>query len=134
MPHLIIEYSANLEDRTDLEGLVRVLRLAALETGLFPEGGIRVRAIRCDYFEVADGDPDNAFLHLSGRIGPGRSLTQRKRAAAHIFQALTGALKDVYDASPLALSFELAELDAHTRFNKNNLHDFVKTRLDAKRS
>jgi len=132
MPHLIVEYSANLEERADIKALLATLREAALETGLFPVGGIRVRAIRCTHSLVADGHPDNCFVHLSGRIGPGRSLTDRKRAGAHIFAALTGALDDVFARHPLAISFELAELDADTRYNRNNLHDIVKNRLDAK--
>ena len=41
MPHLIVEYSANLEPALDIRGLVEALHEAALETGVFPIGGIR---------------------------------------------------------------------------------------------
>ena len=46
MPHFTIEYSANLEARVDIGEVVEVVRKAALETGIFPIGGTRVRAIR----------------------------------------------------------------------------------------
>lgn len=131
MPHLIVEYSANLEDKVDIQNLVRTIHAAALETGLFPLGGIRTRAHRCDHYEIADGHPDNGFVHLTGKIGPGRDLQARKSACTHIFSALTETLTDVFASSPLGISFELTELDAETRLNRNNLHDIIKLRLDA---
>ncbi|MDN3722562.1 hypothetical protein QW131_33230 [Roseibium salinum] len=38
MPHFQIDYSANLEERLDIPGLLAVLRDAAVETGVFPAG------------------------------------------------------------------------------------------------
>ena len=43
MPHLIVEYSANLEDDLNLDGLMLALRDCAVASGVFPLGGIRVR-------------------------------------------------------------------------------------------
>ena len=40
MPHIQIDYSPNLEERLDLAGLCRVLRDAAVETGIVPLAGI----------------------------------------------------------------------------------------------
>ena len=44
MPHFTIEYSANLDHRVDMSKVVEIVRKAAVETGIFPLGGIRVRA------------------------------------------------------------------------------------------
>lgn len=44
MPHIQIDYSPNLEARMDVAGLCRVLRDAAVETGILPLAGLRVRA------------------------------------------------------------------------------------------
>ena len=46
MPHFTIEYSANLDARTDMTELCEVVRRAAVETGVFPVGGIRRLATR----------------------------------------------------------------------------------------
>ena len=54
MPHLIVEYSANLERDVDIPRLVAAVHAAALETGVFPIGGIRTRAERRDIYQVAD--------------------------------------------------------------------------------
>ncbi|MDH4066138.1 MAG: 5-carboxymethyl-2-hydroxymuconate Delta-isomerase, partial [Acidobacteriota bacterium] len=40
MPHLTIEYSANLEPDVAVQDLVDALHRAAVETGVFPLGGI----------------------------------------------------------------------------------------------
>ena len=46
MPHIIVEYSANLEEDVDLADLCDVLRASAAAQEIFPETGVRVRAIR----------------------------------------------------------------------------------------
>jgi 5-carboxymethyl-2-hydroxymuconate isomerase len=60
MPHFTIEYSADLESRLDMARLVEVVRKAAVETGIFPLGGIRVRAIKCEHYASAICRPRSA--------------------------------------------------------------------------
>ena len=57
MPHFTIEYSANLDGRIDMSQVVDLVRREAIATGIFPLGGIRVRAIPCPYVSIADGSP-----------------------------------------------------------------------------
>ena len=85
MPHLSFEYSANLEERLDVAALCIVLRDAAVETGVFPKAGIRVRAIRAAHVLIADGNPQHAFLDLTVRLRAGRSAPDKARAAEQIF-------------------------------------------------
>jgi 5-carboxymethyl-2-hydroxymuconate isomerase len=128
MPHLIVEYSANLENRFDRDGLLDRLHEVALETGLFPIGGIRIRAYRAEHYRIADRAPDNAFVHVTAMVGSGRSLEKRKAASEQIFAALCEALKPLQEASPLAISFNMQEFDPVLNFKKNNLHEFVEKR------
>ena len=72
MPHFSIEYSANLDERLDMAEVCEIVRKAAGETGIFPIGGIRVRAIRCEHYAIADGKPDYGFLAMLLRLGEGR--------------------------------------------------------------
>ena len=73
MPHLTLEYSANLDASADLSGLCKTLLKSLFDTGLFEMGAIRVRAVRCDAYAIADGLPQNTFLDASLRIGVGRT-------------------------------------------------------------
>ena len=128
MPHLIIEHSGNLQDRVDLSSLVTQIHSAALATGVFPEKGLRTRLVsRLDYL-IADGDPDNAFVHLVIRIGSGRNLETRRRAGEEIFQALCQALATDQEKNPLALSCEIQEIDPELSWKKNNLAEWIAKR------
>ena len=127
MPHFTIEYSANLEPRTDIGVLCEVIRKAAVETGIFPLGGIRVRAIRCEHYAIADARGDYGFLDVVLRIGEGRDLATRKKAGEHIFRALSSHLDPVFANSKFALSFDMQINDKETSFKRNNIHDALKT-------
>ena len=96
MPHFTIEYSANLDERVDMSDVVELVRKAAVETGIFPIGGIRVRAIKCEHYAIADGNPQLSFLSMVLRLGEGRDLAARKKAGEHIFKALSAYLDPVF--------------------------------------
>ena len=126
MPHFTIEYSANLDARLDMAEVVEVVRKAAVEARIFPLGGIRVRAIRCDHFAVADGRGDYGFLDMVLRLGEGRDLATRKTAGEHIFRALSQHLDPVFSASKFALSFDMQINDKETSWKRNNIHEALK--------
>ena len=126
MPHFTIEYSANLDARIDMAKVVEVVRKAAVETGIFPLGGIRVRAVRCEHYAIADGSPQLGFLDVVLRLGEGRDLATRKRAGEHIFKALSPFLDPVFAQSKFALSFDMQINDKETSWKRNNIHDALK--------
>ena len=126
MPHFIVEYSSNIEEDLDIDDLLSKLHATALETGLFALGGIRVRAERRDHYIIADGKEDNAFLHLIARIRAGRTLEARKEAGEKIFATFCEALAPHYDTRPLALSFEIQEINPDLSFKQNNIHSYLK--------
>jgi len=126
MPHFTIEYSANLDSRLDIGAVCEVVRKAAAETGVFPVGGIRVRAIRCEHYAIADGRKDYGFLAMLLRLGEGRDLATRKTAGEHVFRALSGHLDPVFATSKFALSFDMQINDKETSWKRNNIHDALK--------
>ena len=126
MPHFTIEYSANLDARVDMGKVVEVVRKAAVETGIFPLGGIRVRAVRCEHFAIADGNAQFGFLDMVLRLGEGRDLATRKKAGEHIFKALSAYLDPVFAETKFALSFDMQINDKDTSWKRNNIHDALK--------
>lgn len=128
MAHLIVEYSANLRGRLDLPQLLRSLHQAALATGIFPVGGLRTRAYAAESYCIADGHPENAFIHVSVRVGHGRDLPTRRKACEQIFTAACDQLSELFARTPLGISVEMQELDPQLSFKKNNLHEHVKQR------
>jgi 5-carboxymethyl-2-hydroxymuconate isomerase len=123
MPHFTIEYSANLDGRVDMGKVVEAVRKAAVETGIFPLGGIRVRAVRCEHYAIADGNAQFGFLDMVLRLGEGRDLATRKKAGEHIFKALSAHLDPVFAQSKFALSFDMQINNKETSWKRNNLHE-----------
>ena len=131
MPHFTIEYSANLDGRLDMKLVCEVVRKAAVETGIFPLGGIRVRGIRCEHYAIADARQDYGFLDMVLRIGEGRDLKTRQQAGEQVFQALSRHLDPVFAASKFALSFDMQINDKDTSWKRNNIHDALKAEAQA---
>ena len=126
MPHFTLHYSANLDASLDIAAACEVVRQAAVESRIFPIGGIRVRAIRCEHYAIADGRPDHGFIDLLLRIGEGRDLAERQKAGEHIFHALSQHLDPVFAKQPLALSFDIQINDGATSWKRNTIHDLLK--------
>jgi 5-carboxymethyl-2-hydroxymuconate isomerase len=126
MPHLNIEYSANLEEVLDVQALVDTIHKTALETGIFPLGGVRTRAEPRKHYRIANGDPSAGYIHMMVRIGSGRDVETRKSAGDSIFAALCDFTEALYQERPLALSFELHEIPPDMAWRKNNLHELLK--------
>jgi 5-carboxymethyl-2-hydroxymuconate isomerase len=111
MPHIQIDYSPNLETRLNIAALCALLRDAAVETGVMPLAGIRVRATACTHVVIADGNPDHAFLDISIRLRGGRAAEAKQQATAHIFAAAEGFCADLMATSSLMLSMEMRDID-----------------------
>ncbi|WP_461536463.1 5-carboxymethyl-2-hydroxymuconate isomerase [Spongorhabdus nitratireducens] len=122
MPHFIVDYSGNLHDRLDFQPLFKQLHEYVVSTGVFPLGGVRSRAIRCDDFRVADGREDFAYINLSMKIGPGRDDSLKQEVSETVFAIFCEWMKPVTDTGYCQISFELTELDPVFKFNKNNIH------------
>ena len=122
MPHFTIEYSPNVAARVAPNAMIEAVRKAAAASGVFPLGGIRVRAYAAGDYAVADGDPGHAFVAMTLALAQGRSAETRAKAGASIFAALEAALAPAFAAGPLALSFEMREIEEAFSFKANTVH------------
>lgn len=128
MPHLIIEYSANLESDIDFEALTRTMHEAAVRIDALPIGGIRTRAARRDNYRVADGHPANGFINLTLRLAEGRSPAIRRIIGEKLFGRLRSFTRPAYEKRPLSLSFEIQEINPETRWKQSNIRDYMEQR------
>lgn len=128
MPHLIVEYSSNLDQAIDMRTIIDAVHAAALETGVFPLGGIRTRAERRDVYKIADGQPGYGFIHVQARIGSGRPADVRHKAGEHIFAGLRAAAAPLIACAPIGLSLEIVEMDPVGSFKLNTIHDAIERR------
>ena len=131
MPHFIIEYSANLDAQIDVDGLVRAVHEAAIKTGIFPLKGLRTRACPRRTYRIADAHPDNAFIHITARVGHGRTVEVRRTAGEAVFKLACEFLRPHFERHPLAVSFEMEQIDPDTSFKQNNLPEWIAHRDEA---
>jgi 5-carboxymethyl-2-hydroxymuconate isomerase len=122
MPHLTIQYSANLLGRTDMQALCELLSRALASTGLFPLGGIRVRAFSSPDYVVADGLPENAFADLVLRIGAGRSQEEKQATGKTLMAAAEKHFAPLLASPHFALSLEIAEISSALSWKSNSIH------------
>ncbi|OMU40743.1 5-carboxymethyl-2-hydroxymuconate isomerase, partial [Burkholderia pseudomallei] len=89
MPHIIVEYTANIRDDARIPVLLKSINETLIaQGGVFPTGGIRSRAIELQDYCVADGTAADAFVHVTLKIGAGRDDATKKAACDALFDAI----------------------------------------------
>ena len=111
MPHLIIDYSRNLESTIDMAELCNHLRIVACGLDAFPAAGVRVRAIAADHYSIADGNPAHGYIDVSVRLRGGRPADVKKASIEALFEATREFIAPVMAKQPIALSFEMRDID-----------------------
>ena len=122
MPHFIAECTDNIREQADLPGLFAKVNEALAATGIFPIGGIRSRAHWLDTWQMADGKQEYAFVHMTLKIGAGRSLESREAVGEMLFALIKAHFANLMAARYLALSFELDELHPTLNYKQTTVH------------
>lgn len=123
MPHTIVEYSDNLVEDGDIPGLLQKIaaKLCDLD-GVFPIGGVRVRAYRCSEYVIADGKDDYAFVHTVVKLGAGRPVAFKERFFDELFTLIEAHFAEIASRRYLALSMYVEEADEAGSYKHNNIH------------
>ena len=125
---MTLEYSANLRGEGRFGELCR--KLAQFMTALridgaavFPPGGVRVRAVACEEYCIADGTAHDAgFVHAVLKIGAGRGDAAKQATCAGLFEIMKEHFAEQFSKQGLALSLELNEFGESGTLKHNNLH------------
>ena len=123
MPHVIVEYSANIEAELLPEDLVDDIHQAAITSGIAEPVAVRTRLMRREHYRVGDGSPENAFVHIDIRARKGRTLEQKKAMVQTIYDQASKTLEIVFKTRPLALTVEIHEIDPDTRLLRNGMRE-----------
>lgn len=123
MPHIIVEYTDNVKVEGDISGLLQKINDVLIgRAPLFPIGGIRSRAIELQDYCVADGTEDDAFVHVTLKIGAGRSEADKKAVCDELFATVKEHFAELFATRYLALSMELVEFSEAGTYKHNNIH------------
>ena len=93
MPHLTIEYTANISGALDLSAALREINAGLLATGIIdaPEQ-MKSRATQLEHYRVGNFERGEAFIHARLHLMAGRSLGQRQQLGKVIAEGLQSAL------------------------------------------
>jgi 5-carboxymethyl-2-hydroxymuconate isomerase len=131
MPHITVEYSANVEEHVRIDAFLKVLQDAAFSTGVAELAGFRTRAERRDQYRVADGNPANCFVAITIRVARGRSADDLKNLRDTVTKAATNYLEPVFTNAPISFSCEVQEIIPEMRVNISNIREWMKKQEDA---
>lgn len=127
MPHLVILYTDNLEQETDMSALCRELAdvmLAQQDSGepVFPAGGTRVFAYPARHYAVADGRADYAFVYLNLRMGYGRSQAVKDRAGQALLAATKTHFAALFERRLIGITLQIDEGQEVYNAKHSNIH------------
>jgi len=115
MPHCVILYTPNIEQKTDVGALCRKLADSMLtvldEQGrqVFPTGGTRVLAYPAAHYAVADGKGDYAFVYLNVRMGAGRSAAVQKKAGDQLMEVVKQHFAPIFAQELIGITLQIDE-------------------------
>jgi 5-carboxymethyl-2-hydroxymuconate isomerase len=110
MPHIMVEYSANLDNSMDIQGLLNALHQVMIDSGHAPLEGTRTRAMRREHYCVADRNPNNAFVHIIVRMREGRPKEVYQTIAEQLMAAAEKNLEHALSTHPMQLALEMHEI------------------------
>lgn len=112
MPHITIEYSANLDEGHDLNPMLHKVHEVLVKTLPASLASCKSRVFKCDDYLVGNGDSQNAFVHMSVKIMPGRTSEIKAEAAGLLLEVMQSIFSDRHKNKIIGYSIEIVELSS----------------------
>ncbi len=109
MPHLVLEYTANVTQNVDWSALFSRLHQAVAAAGA-PLAGCKSRAVRHEDYYVADGRAGGAFVHLTIGLLSGRADEDKAGLARRCRELLVEEYRPSLEALDLQITVEVRDL------------------------
>jgi 5-carboxymethyl-2-hydroxymuconate isomerase len=119
MPHLTLEYTANID--IDVQPLLARLHEEVVATGAINLKGIKSRAVKHTQYRIADGNHDYAFVHVSLLIREGRPIEIQKEATQRVMKVLMETFGHLFETRNLSLTVDLKEMRDGIALTEHNI-------------
>ena len=110
MPHITLEYSANLFESRINSDLLQNLNSLLASLGPFNIEDIKSRAIRHEAYAVAEGSKNRAFVHLQLAVLPGRPPELMRTVTERLMEFLKQNFSRSFKELKCSFSIEVREL------------------------
>ena len=84
--------------------------------------------VAANVYQIADGHVDNRFIAGYLRIAQGRSKATRVEIGERLYRRLHDRTAELLENAPVAISYEVQDIDPVTRWNKHNLRSYLAER------
>ena len=134
MPHVVVQYTANLDPDAQIGALCKALaeiivaRRDSAGGRVFPIGGTRVLAYPTPHFAVADGADDRAFVYLNVRIATGRERAIVVAAGEALIAAVREHFATIFASRPVGITLQIDEGAPVFDAKHSNLHPLFEGR------
>jgi 5-carboxymethyl-2-hydroxymuconate isomerase len=119
MPHLTLEYTANLE--VDVQPLLARMHSELVATSAINLKGLKSRAVRHNEYRIADGNPEYAFVHVNLLIREGRPPSIQKEIARRLMTMLKETFGDRFENGYVSLSVDIKEMREGIALTSHNI-------------
>lgn len=106
MPHVMIDYSAPLQDHFRLKEITARVHAVLAQSGLFSLRDIKTRACPMVDFLVGEEGRDGAFVHVIIFLLEGRDVDKKAALARSVHEVLTDLLGE-----GISLSVDIRDLE-----------------------
>ncbi|CAL9632285.1 5-carboxymethyl-2-hydroxymuconate Delta-isomerase [Streptomyces sp. NPDC057375] len=114
MPHLVLEYSANVREDMDTAALFGKLHTALVVAGGFRLQDFKSRAVRMNRYFIGDGSHEQSFVNLDVRTFGGKSTEARTAISEAALAVLAEAFATTLRETACDISVQVTELDRPT--------------------
>ena len=111
MPQLILEFSSNIVEKINMTNLFQECH-SILEKMLPTDiDSCKSRLTECHNYYIGNGEPNNAFVHISLKIMPGRSFDTLKNVGDNMMAVLKRYFANSLKKLKLQITLEIMELE-----------------------
>jgi 5-carboxymethyl-2-hydroxymuconate isomerase len=110
MPHCLLEYSSNIQEKPNLHQLFSELHEALAATGEFSVSDFKSRAICHDIYQIANGAKNRTFIALEICILDGRSDEIKNKISSIAMQILERCFMRTQEETDCSITTRISDI------------------------
>jgi 5-carboxymethyl-2-hydroxymuconate isomerase len=111
VPHLTLEFTANLAEPVSLAGLLHELHGLITDAAGVQSKNLKSRAIRRDIFAIGQGERDEGFVHLEIALFCGRPPAIKEQIGRQSLALLERRFAPREDGPAVQITVEIRDID-----------------------
>lgn len=113
MPHLILEYSANIIEEEKIPELFQECHVLLAEMLPTDIQGCKSRAYKSNTYLIGSNQPNNGFVHVDLKVLPGRTKETLQQVGLNMMTLLQNYFSESLQQLNLQITLEISELQTY---------------------